>query len=69
MSVDLPRTLEVGTLSGRAGGASCGRRRASFLSIRTRSPYERIGPAASHICNGRTSHQRHESPKRIQVTL
>jgi choline dehydrogenase-like flavoprotein len=31
--------------------------------------YERIGPAASHICNGRTSHQRHESPRNPGNTM
>jgi hypothetical protein len=32
-------------------------------STQNGAPYKLIGPAASHICNGRTSHQRHESPK------
>jgi hypothetical protein len=37
--------------------------RERYSSTQNGAPYERIGPAASHICNGRTSHQCHESPK------
>jgi choline dehydrogenase-like flavoprotein len=38
--------------------------RERYSSTQNGAPYKRIGPAAaSHICNGRTSHQRHESPK------
>jgi hypothetical protein len=37
--------------------------RERYASMQNGAPYERIGPATSHICNGRTSNQRHESPK------
>jgi choline dehydrogenase-like flavoprotein len=37
--------------------------RERHFSTQNGAPYERVGPVASHICNGRTSHQRHESPK------
>jgi choline dehydrogenase-like flavoprotein len=37
--------------------------RERYSSTQNGAPYERIGPTVSHICNGRASHQRHESPK------
>ncbi len=44
------------------GTSRANRTRTVFINAEW-GTYERIGPAASHICNGRTSHQRHESPK------
>jgi hypothetical protein len=51
----------------KAGGLITGRER--YSSTQNGAPYERIGPAASHICNGRTSHQRHESQRNPGNTM